>query len=308
MARLDVMESFQDIAFPGHLHTQETLRDAPNFRFQDTDTLIATYPKSGTTWMQEILTLTLNQGDDTVSRTVPNWARAPWLEQYYFPHVVKMMREPRIITTHLPYHLLAPALRDSKVKVIYVARNPKDIAVSFYHFHKMANFLPEPGSFDQFLDCFLEGTVSYGSWFEHVKGWTTQTSKSIFYITYEEMWLDLRGSLERISAFLQCPLGAEQISNAQKHCSFNRMKENPMVNYSTVSSDIMDHSKGQFMRKGKIGDWRNMFTEEQNRRFEEVFSSKMVGSHLKFIWEAPQDPERPKTTREAKEIPCLGAA
>lgn len=43
-------------------------------------------------------------------------------------------------------------------KVIYVARNPKDVAVSFYHFHHLAKFLPDPGSFDAFLTQFLEGT------------------------------------------------------------------------------------------------------------------------------------------------------
>lgn len=42
--------------------------------------------------------------------------------------------------------------------MIYVARNPKDVAVSFYHFHKIANFLPDPGSFDDFLRHFLDGT------------------------------------------------------------------------------------------------------------------------------------------------------
>lgn len=43
-------------------------------------------------------------------------------------------------------------------QVIYVSRNPKDVVVSFYHFHKMANFLPEPDSFSKFLDQFLEET------------------------------------------------------------------------------------------------------------------------------------------------------
>lgn len=43
-------------------------------------------------------------------------------------------------------------------QVIYVARNPKDVAVSFYHFHHLAKFLPDPRSFDDFLTQFLEGS------------------------------------------------------------------------------------------------------------------------------------------------------
>lgn len=43
-------------------------------------------------------------------------------------------------------------------QVIYVARNPKDVVVSFYYFHRLAKFLPDPVSFDAFLQQFLEGT------------------------------------------------------------------------------------------------------------------------------------------------------
>ncbi len=72
---------------------------------------------SGTTWMQELITLVLSKGDPTIVQSQPNWARAPWLEQYYCADVLKASTGPRIITTHLPYHLLAPALQHSKAKV-----------------------------------------------------------------------------------------------------------------------------------------------------------------------------------------------
>ncbi|KAJ8339917.1 hypothetical protein SKAU_G00345500 [Synaphobranchus kaupii] len=312
MARLDVTETFCQITFPGHLHTQESLRYATDFQFRDTDTLIVTYPKSGTTWMQQALTLLFNRGDATVSQTVPNWARAPWLEQYYCPEVLKASQGPRIITTHLPYHLLAPSLQGSRAKVIYVTRNPKDVAVSYYHFHKMANFLPQPGSFEVFLNKFLDGTLNYGSWFDHVKGWTSQAkdNRNFFYITYEDMWQDLKGSLERISTFLQCPLEAEELNSTQRHCSFSSMKENAMVNYTQISEEIMDHSKGQFMRKGKIGDWKTMFTEEQSRHFDQVFESEMESSQLRFVWAYPVDFEsvEPLESRPSTETSILSVA
>lgn len=73
--------------------------------------------------MQEILTLVLSKGDPTAAQTQPNWARAPWLEQYYCPEFLKASSGPRIITTHLPYHLLAPALQHSKAKVRRWARH-----------------------------------------------------------------------------------------------------------------------------------------------------------------------------------------
>ncbi|NXC65213.1 ST2B1 Sulfotransferase, partial [Aleadryas rufinucha] len=212
MERMEVTETFAGIALPGHLHTQESLGFAAAFTFRPTDVLIATYPKSGTTWMQEILTLLFSLGDARPAKTIPNWERAPWLEQIYCREALRDTETPRLLTTHLPARVLAPALQRSKAKVIYVARNPKDVAVSFYHFHHLAKFLPDPSSFDAFLTQFLEGTgkgwgglwgghpasgppitphlppVHYGSWFDHVKGWLGQRHLlDILYVTYEEL-------------------------------------------------------------------------------------------------------------------------
>ncbi|KAL3993080.1 guanylate cyclase soluble subunit alpha [Sarotherodon galilaeus] len=287
MARLDVTEMFHGISFPGHLHTQDSLKYAVSFPFRDTDILIVSYPKSGTTWIQEVVSLVHTRGNPGLSQTVENWKRAPWLEHYYSSALLEASpTTARVITTHLPHHLLGPALQHSKTKVIYVSRNPKDVVVSFYHFHKMANFLPEPHSFPEFLDRFLEGTVSFGSWFDHIKGWTSQINSNLLHVTYEEMSLDLHSTIKKISSFLQCPLVEDEVNNCVKHCSFSSMKENKMINYTLVPQEIMDHSKGSFMRKGKVGDWKNMFTEEDNRQFETVFTSKMMENcTLEFVWE-----------------------
>uniref|UniRef100_A0A8C5WTE6 Sulfotransferase n=1 Tax=Laticauda laticaudata TaxID=8630 RepID=A0A8C5WTE6_LATLA len=188
MARLDVTEVFANIRLPGHLHTQSSLHSASNFEFQDTDVLLVTYPKSGTTWMQEILTLIHSDGNLEPIKTLPNWARAPWLEHSYFQEQLQHMKCPRLLTTHLPQPVLAPALKKAKPKVIYVVRNPKDVVVSYYHFQRMAKFFPEPSSFEGFLHDFMAGTVHYGSWFEHVKGWLScREELGLFCVTYEEL-------------------------------------------------------------------------------------------------------------------------
>ncbi|NXX99554.1 ST2B1 Sulfotransferase, partial [Centropus bengalensis] len=313
MERMEVTETFAGISLPGHLHTQDSLAFATAFPFRPTDVVIATYPKSGTTWMQEILTLLFSRGDVQPAKTIPNWERAPWLEQIYFRAALQDTAARRLITTHLPARVLAPALQQSKAKVIYVARNPKDVAVSFFHFHRLAKFLPDPGSFDAFLTQFLEGTVHYGSWFDHVTGWLGQRHLlDIFYVTYEELHQDLRGAARRLSAFLGCPLGPETLEALEQHCSFATMRDNAMVNYSLIPSEIMDHSQGCFMRKGEegagaqgghggcsppptfsilsirpagvVGDWRDHFTPLQNALFNRLFQEKMGDLELPTRW------------------------
>lgn len=62
---------------------------------------------------------------------------------------------------------------------------------------------------------------------------------------------DLLGAIKRVSSFLHCPLVEEELNNCVKHCSFSSMKDNKMINYTLIAEEIMDHSKGSFMRKGE---------------------------------------------------------
>ncbi|KAM8799312.1 sulfotransferase 2B1-like [Eudromia elegans] len=287
MERLGVTETFAGISLPGHLHTKESLHFATTFPFRDSDVLIVTYPKSGTTWMQEILTLLYSDGDALPAQTIPNWERAPWLEQIYFKDTLRDTGGPRLITSHLPARVLAPALQRARAKVIYVARNPRDVAVSFYHFHRLAKFLPEPGSFDAFLERFLEGSVQYGSWFEHVKGWLAQRQLlDIFYVTYEELHEDLPGAARRLGAFVGRAPSPETLRSLERHCSFAAMRDNAMANYSLIPREIMDHSRGRFMRKGVVGDWREHFSPRQSDLFDRVYREQMGGVGLHAPWHA----------------------
>nr|XP_046190735.1 sulfotransferase 1B1-like [Oncorhynchus gorbuscha] len=95
--------------------------------------------------------------------------------------------------------------------------------------------------------------------------------------------------MERISSFLQFPLVGEELTNSLRHCSFSSMSDNAMVNYTQIPKEIMDHSKGKFMRKGIIGDWRNTFTEEQIGIFDTVYSYQMKDCPLTFMWECPPE-------------------
>lgn len=71
-----------------------------------------------------------------------------------------------------------------------------------------------------------------------------------FIITVIFIPQDLQGAIKKVSSFLQCSLGEDELNNCVKGCSFNNMKNNNMVNYTLIDEKIMDHSKGVFMRRG----------------------------------------------------------
>uniref|UniRef100_A0A3Q0QTZ7 Sulfotransferase n=1 Tax=Amphilophus citrinellus TaxID=61819 RepID=A0A3Q0QTZ7_AMPCI len=241
--------------------------------------------QGSTIWMQEILPLVLNGGDLTPIHTIPNWDRVPWLEEKRLARVVHKLAYPRALVTHFPYNLMPPSFYTSKAKVIYVMRNPKDIMVSSYYFHQMAGFLEDPGTFDEFMDKFLEGEVLFGKWTDHVKSWRSiELGDRIMYITYEEMVQDLPASLRRISNFLGCNLTEEVIQKIAEHCSFTTMKTNNMSNFSLMPKVYMDSDKSPFLRKGIVGDWKNHFSSEQLARFISVISKELEGESFSLPW------------------------
>lgn len=59
----------------------------------------------------------------------------------------------------------------SPCKYIYVARNPKDTAVSLYHHFKSFKVYEFDGDWNCFFELFMTGDVESGSWFDHVLPW-----------------------------------------------------------------------------------------------------------------------------------------
>ncbi|EDL92787.1 sulfotransferase family 5A, member 1 (predicted), isoform CRA_b [Rattus norvegicus] len=211
----------------------------------------------------------------------------PWMEQASFSSLLSKLNTswPRLLTSHLNAKGLSPALMKSKAKVVYMGRNPKDVLVSYYHFHQIAGFLPNPSSFEDFADEFLEGTGFFGSWFDHVKGWLgLQKDLTLLFVTYEELHQEPRSTIRKLSEFLGRTLGPKEEEIILEHSSFSFMSQSNMVNYSLLSKEIIDQSQGKFLRKGVVGNWREYFTPELNEKFNAVYQSKMGDSGLSLPW------------------------
>ncbi|TRY59430.1 hypothetical protein DNTS_001144 [Danionella cerebrum] len=279
MAESEISRLYHGLLLPRIAHTDESLQFLENFQVKDDDVFAITYPKSGTTWMQELLPPLLNGGDLTSIQTVPNWDRVPWLEETRAPLVLDTMSSPRPIVSHMPCHLMPATLFKSKAKVIYITRNPKDVAVSSFYFHKMASFLDDPGTFEEFIDKFLAGN-------DHVKSWRNpELGDRILYITYEEMLEDLRSVLSRMLTFLGREISAEALDHVVSSGTFKNMKNNKMSNYSLVPEDLMDKKKSPFLRKGISGDWKNHFSPELDAKFTAVIQEEMKETNIRFPWD-----------------------
>ncbi|XP_069100105.1 sulfotransferase 1C4-like isoform X2 [Pleurodeles waltl] len=222
-------------------------KQVEQFQARPDDLLIATYPKAGTTWMQEIVDLIENGGDLEKARRAPTHIRFPFLEMTYPPPVPSGVDiliatpSPRVIKTHLPFQLVPKSFLVQNCKMIYVARNPKDNVVSYFYFDQMNKMQPEPGPWEEYLQKFMDGNLSWGSWYEHVRGyWDAKKKHRILYTFYEDMKRDPTGEIQKVMEFLEVDLAPDVLQKIVHYTSFKAMKENPMANYSTIPKNIFD--------------------------------------------------------------------
>ncbi|KAM7340276.1 hypothetical protein ACRRTK_000891 [Alexandromys fortis] len=109
---------FEGIPFSAVGIEKEILKEiSDKFVVRDEDTIILTYPKSGTNWMIEIVCLIQTKGNPQWIQSVPTWERSPWLETTMGYTILTNQEGPRLITSHLPFHLFPKSFFSSKAKV-----------------------------------------------------------------------------------------------------------------------------------------------------------------------------------------------
>lgn len=272
------------------------------FKIRPDDTFVLSFPKSGTTWTQEMVWLIANDCDFTGAKAFLR-ERFPFLEDkslateeslksfegtdgsneiFTTTQFVDDLPSPRFIKSHLPFTSL-PSNLLNECKVVYVARNPKDVAVSWYHHHLLDPIMTTTLNFEEFVEYFMRDEVLYSPyWVNLIEAWNKRHEPNFLFLFYEDLKMDLSGQIEKVATFLGKELTPDQIQALVSHLSFDKFKANPSVNYTELQEAGYFKKDGSFIRKGQIGDWKNHFTAEQNSRFDQWIKDKTKDTDLKF--------------------------
>lgn len=246
-------------------------RNIHTYKAKEGDVFLATYPKSGTTWLQNILVQIHSQGEAEFDFI---YQASPYLEDSHRP--LDTIVGPRFIKTHLAY----PDLPKNPPKIIYLARHGLDVAKSYYHHHR--KLLGYRGDFPSFYKLFTQGKVNFGSWSQHVGEYIDNPKGyDILHLNFEDLKDDLEAAIHKICDFTGLTLKPEALPKVLHKCSFEYMKAHPTkFDLTYIQARKYGVLIGDHIRKGVSGEWQDDLSENDLNAYRNLFDQYLANKGL----------------------------
>lgn len=232
----------------------------------DNDVFIVSYPKSGNTWIRFLI------GNLILDEPV-TFGNVEYLVPSIYIHPDRVLRRlPRILKSH---ECFDPRYR----KVIYIVRDPRDVAVSYYHHCIKMRWLDEGCNLDEFVGRFMvpEFEPYFGTWWDHVRSWiaTRDHNSDFVCLRYEDIHTNPEAELARVAALLNISATAEQLKRAVTLSSADRMRDLEKKQGDKWEL-IKDSRKDKmFVRSARSGGWRDALSPASAARIEQAWGPLM---------------------------------
>ena len=241
------------------------------------DVFLVSYPKSGNTWTRFLIGNLIYQDKPVTFANIES--RLP--EIYFNPdRILRRLPRPRILKSH---ECFQPHYR----RVIYIVRDPRDVAVSFYHHNIKAGNIVEDYSIADFVPRFIAGEfdAKWGSWSDHVLSWMLlrQNSPAFIVLRYEGMKEQPETELARVAAFLrECSFRAidasrEKLQRAIDLSSPDHMRELEKQQASQWVLTRETRSDKPFVRSAMSGGWKTQLPEQSVVAIEAAWGEVIQG-------------------------------
>ncbi|XP_041378163.1 sulfotransferase family cytosolic 1B member 1-like [Gigantopelta aegis] len=255
---------------------EDALRGVKSLKIRQDDVIVCAYPKSGTHWIWEMVRFLL-AGNTTLEVVEKDDGFIEIFPQDFFD----ALPSPRALNTHYWFDKLPTEVLEKKPKIVFLLRNPKDVAVSYFHHHtSLFDYYQYSGSWQNYLPLMLEGKVDYNSWFDYVLQWEKAIKDHpelpIHIIYYEDYKEDVLREVKKLSQFLGKDYNETFLKNVCEACRFQTMRK------SKGHLELNEKGNPVMYRKGEVGDWKNWFTVAQSEYFDHIYKEKMKNSNLKL--------------------------
>ncbi len=254
------------------------------------DVYLVSYPRSGNTWTRFLLGNLLHPDDPATFTNIESRVA----EIYFNPdHVLRKLPRPRLLKSHEAFHPNYP-------RVICIVRDPRDVAVSFYHHNVKARNIPDTYAMDDFIPRFMAAEFDpwWGSWADNVMSWIRMREgrDTFLLIRYEDMKDDPQRELLKIARFLQkagfqnVATSPEKLEQAVKLSSPERMRELEKQEAKGYAQLKQTRQDKPFVRSAQAGGWKTALSEKSVARIEKDWGPIMQSLGY-TLSQAPQESE-----------------
>jgi len=145
-------------------------------------------------------------------------------------------------------------------QIIYVVRDPRDVALSQYHFYRKRRRIEDNYPVEQFVTRFVAGATSdYGSWGENVASWvaTRHGRPGFLLLRYEDMIAQTARELTRVASFLGIAVTPERLAQIVERSSSDEMRK--MEKSQALKCSLTKDTRPDlpFVRAAKPGEWES---------------------------------------------------
>lgn len=239
------------------------------------DVFLVSYPRSGNTWARFLISNLIHPGEPTTFANVES--RIP--EIYFNPdHVMRRLPRPRVLKSHECFQPHYP-------RVIYIARDPRDVAISFYHHNVKWRNIPDDYPMDEFVPRFMaaEFDTRWGSWSDHVKSWLSmrQGRREFLFLRYEQVKKDPIAALRSVAVYLQqCSFPAiqaseQRLAEAVERSSPERMRQMEKEQAGKWVLTKQTRRDKPFVRSATAGGWKAILSEKSVAQIESAWGDIM---------------------------------
>jgi Sulfotransferase domain len=235
------------------------------------DTFIVSYPRSGNTWTRFLIANLLHPeievGFANIDSVVPDTAALS-------SRALKRTPRPRVLKSHQYFDHRYP-------KVLYIVRDPRDVALSYYQFHRKYGFINDGHPIEQFVADFVAGrliSADWGTWAENVASWFyTRGSTPGFLLTrYEDLKQDTRRELTRIAGFLGVEAEPELLTKAIERCSAQRMRDLELKEQDQWIGTRKHRKDIPFVGQASAGGWAQKLPAKSAALIEATWGELMA--------------------------------